>query len=51
MSDPSAEIIELGNGRFLVEIEDRPDALGPLTRRELLALYEALEEWVEEGEY
>ena len=45
------EIIELSNGRFLVEIEDRPDALGPLTRAELVALYEALEEWIEEGDY
>ena len=49
--DLTVEIIELANKRFLVEIEDRPDALGPLTRQELVALYEALEEWIEEAEY
>ena len=49
--NPTAEIVELANGRYLIEIDDRPDALGPLTRQELNALYEVLEEWLEEGEY
>lgn len=47
----SVEIIELGNRRFLIQFEDRPDALGPLTREEMQALYETLEEWIEEQEY
>lgn len=49
--DPTVEVIELGNGRYLLEIEDRPDVLGPLTKKELLAILEALEEWAEEANY
>ena len=51
MEAPTVEIVELGDRRFLLEIEDRPDALGPLTRQEILAIAEAIDAWLSEGEY
>lgn len=35
-------------GRYLIEFETRADTLGPLTRRELLSLARAIEEYLEE---
>ena len=43
-----AEIVALDGGKFLIVLDDHPDALGPFTPRELKALLRALLEW--EGE-
>ena len=38
-------IVELDDGRYLIEFEHRPDTLGPLTKEELLDLEEELTAW------
>ena len=40
----NAEIIELGDGRFMIELDSRPDDLGPLTYAELRAIMFLLNE-------
>jgi hypothetical protein len=42
---PDVEIMTLVDGRYMVIIEDRPDAIGPLTKVELVAIWEALLDW------
>ena len=43
------DIIPLDGHRYLIEVEDRSDVFGPLSKRELIAIYETLEEFLEEG--
>lgn len=40
--------MELADGRYLVEFGHRPDAVGPFSRKELVALAEAIKDWIEE---
>ena len=44
-----AVVVELQTGRFLVEVDFRPDVLGPFTKSELRAIKEALEDYFEQG--
>ena len=43
-----AEIVKRADGYYYIIIEDRPDAIGPFTRSELRAIWEALLEWRDE---
>lgn len=49
--DIDVELRELGSGKWMIELSDRPDILGPLSKHELRAIFEALEEWMEYMEY
>lgn len=42
------DIIPLTGYRYLIEVEDRGDELGPLTKAELVAIRDALEDFLEE---
>jgi hypothetical protein len=42
------DIIPLAGYRYLIEVEDRGDELGPLTKAELVAIRDALEDFLEE---
>ena len=48
--DIEVELRELGSGKYLIELSDRPDVLGPLSRAEMRSIFEALEEWMEDLE-
>ena len=42
------QVTELDNKRYLIEVEGHPEALGPFTQRELIALLSELYEWYKE---
>jgi hypothetical protein len=46
-----AEVRPLDGGQFIIELEDRPDVLGPLSREELEAVEEAIRDYLEEVWY
>lgn len=37
-----AEVVELEDGTFLIELSSRADVIGPLTLAELLAIYDEI---------
>lgn len=43
------DIIPLAGHEYFIEIEDRPDELGPLSKAELVALRDALIDFLGEG--
>ena len=49
MNEVYAELTELHDGRWMVELSNRSEVLGPFTVKEIRALLEALEEWQEDA--
>tara|TARA_Y100000034_G_scaffold110249_1_gene142236 strand:+ start:71 stop:286 length:216 start_codon:yes stop_codon:yes gene_type:complete len=45
MPKVEVEIVELVDNEYILELSNRADCIGPLTKQELLALLAALIEW------